>query len=123
VNVLLVALGGAIGSAARYWLGGLVHRFSSPYFPFGTFTVNLVGCFVFGAIVAVSEQRAAVSPAARTFLLIGVLGGFTTFSSFSYETFGLLRDAQFLRATTNVAGQVFLGLLALWAGYHAAGGL
>jgi CrcB protein len=117
VNLVYVAVGGAIGSSARYLLGGFVHRHTSPYFPYGTFAVNVVGCFAFGVVAALAEHRAAVTPAARTFLLIGVLGGFTTFSSFTYETFALVRDAEFLRALVNVAGQVVVGFAALWAGY------
>jgi len=91
MNVLLIALGGSIGAVARYGLAGLVQRFTTPYFPFGTFVVNMVGCFVFGILAGVAEHRFALGPQARAFLLIGVLGGFTTFSSFSFETFQLLR--------------------------------
>ena len=114
-----VAAGGAIGSAARYVLAGLVHRFTSAYFPYGTFAVNMVGCLLFGLIFGLTEQRFAISPTVRAFLLIGVLGGFTTFSSYAFESFQLIRDAQYRRASVNVAGQVVLGLASFWLGYLA----
>jgi fluoride exporter len=113
---LLVALGGAIGSAARYALAGLVHRFASPYFPFGTFAVNVVGCLLFGLVFAISEQRFTLGPQLRSFLLVGVLGGFTTFSSFTFETFQLLRDGELLLAGVNAIGQVVIGLGTFWIG-------
>jgi CrcB protein len=113
---ILVALGGAIGSAARYALAGAVHRYSSPYFPYGTFVVNVLGCLAFGVIFGLSEQRFVVGPAMRAFLLIGVLGGFTTFSSFTFETFQLLRDGEWLLAAANSVGQVLIGLVAFWIG-------
>jgi fluoride exporter len=112
-----VALGGALGAAARYGVAGVVHRFAPAYFPYGTFVVNVTGCFVFGAIFGLSETRFAISPAWRAFLLVGVLGGYTTFSSYAFESFQLFRDAEFLRAGINVCGQVVLGLAAFWAGY------
>lgn len=120
MNVLLVAIGGALGAVSRYGLGGLVHRFTPPDFPYGTFVVNIVGCLVFGVLAGLAEQRFALGPQARAFLLIGVLGGFTTFSSFTFESFQLLRDAEVARAFINIAGQVVIGLAALWAGFVLA---
>jgi CrcB protein len=120
MNVLLIALGGSIGAVARYGLAGLVQRFTTPYFPFGTFVVNIVGCLAFGILAGLAEQRFALGPAARAFLLIGVLGGFTTFSSFSFETFQLLRDAELMRATLNAVGQLAAGVFAMWLGFVLA---
>jgi CrcB protein len=114
-----VAAGGAIGSAARYILAGLVHRYTSAFFPYGTFTVNMVGCLLFGVIFGLTEQRFVISPTLRAFLLIGILGGFTTFSSYAFESFQLIRDAQYLRASVNVVGQAVLGLACFWLGYLA----
>src|SRR5438093_565509 len=74
MNVLLIALGGSIGAVARYGLAGLVQRFTTPYFPFGTFVVNMVGCFVFGILAGVAEHRFGLGARARAFLLIGVRG-------------------------------------------------
>ena len=120
MNVLLVALGGSIGAVARYGLAGLVQRFTTPYFPFGTFVVNVAGCFVFGTLAGVAEHRFALGPQPRAFLLIGILGGFTTFSSFTYETFQLLRDAEIMRASLNAGGQLVVGLIAMWLGFVLA---
>jgi CrcB protein len=114
-----VAAGGAIGSAARYLLAGLVHRFTSAFFPYGTFAVNMIGCLLFGMIFGLTEQRFVISPTLRAFLLIGILGGFTTFSSYAFESFQLIRDAQYLRASVNVVGQAVLGLACFWLGYLA----
>ncbi len=120
MNVFLVGVGGALGAVARYGLGGLVHRYTSPHFPYGTFVVNVSGCLVFGVLAGLAEQRFVLGPQARAFLLIGILGGFTTFSSFTFESFQLLRDAEYARAIANVAGQVLVGLIALWAGFVVA---
>ena len=116
MRVLWVALGGAIGSAARYLLDGAVYRFVPATFPYGTFVVNVTGCLAFGLLLGLVEQRLADGTLARTFVLIGMLGGFTTFSSFTFETLQLLRDGEWLLGTVNATGQVFGGLLALWAG-------
>ena len=115
--LLLVGIGGAIGSVARFILSSFVHRFAIPLFPFGTFAVNFLGCVVFGIIVGLAQERFLLRPDTRAFLLIGVLGGFTTFSTFAFETFELLRDGQFLWAGLNIAGQVTAGIVGLWAGY------
>jgi CrcB protein len=117
--IVVIGLGGAIGAIARYLLGGAVHRLTPGFFPYGTFVVNVVGCVMFGLIIGLAESRLTLGPAGRAFLLIGVLGGFTTFSSFTYESFELLRDGQVIQAAGNVAGQVVLGFMALWAGFIA----
>ncbi len=117
---LVVAVGGAIGATARYALAGFVHRFASPFFPWGTFLVNVSGCFVFGAIAGLAEARGGLSPLARAFLLVGILGGYTTFSSFTFETMELLRGGEMPQAIGNVVGQVTLGLLAFWAAWAMA---
>ncbi|HLG59654.1 MAG TPA: fluoride efflux transporter CrcB [Vicinamibacterales bacterium] len=119
MQLLAIGIGGALGAIARYVLGGAVHRLTPGFFPYGTFVVNVVGCLAFGVIVGLAESRLTVGPVARAFLLIGVLGGFTTFSSFTFETFELLRDGQVMHAAANVAGQVLLGFMALWAGFVA----
>ena len=116
-NLLLIAIGGAFGSVARFLFSTFVLRASGSLFPLGTFAVNLVGCIVFGAIAGAAEQRLPLAPGLRAFLLIGVLGGFTTFSSYAFESFSLVRDGQFLAASVNIVGQVVAGLAGLWAGY------
>ncbi len=121
--MLLIAFGGALGSVCRYGLAAVVQRISSTGFPYGTFVVNVVGCLVFGIIMGAARQRFTLGASARAFLLIGLLGGFTTFSTYNYETFALLQDGESIRALLNAAGQVALGLAALWAGYVAAAAL
>ena len=117
MNLLAIALGGAIGSAARYLLSTFVLRVSGTLFPLGTFIVNLIGCLVFGVIAGATSQRVQISPTVRLFLLTGILGGFTTFSSYAFESFALIRDGQFAWAAINVLGQVAAGLVGVWVGY------
>lgn len=121
INAAIVGLGGFLGALARYGLGGLVHRqLPLSTFPFGTLVVNLLGCFAIGVIAGLAESRQLFGPEFRTFALIGVLGGFTTFSTFGYETFALIRDTEYLRATTNIGLQVIGGLTLVWLGYVLA---
>ena len=120
MNLLLIAIGGAIGSVARYIVSASVLRATGTLFPAGTFIVNLLGCAAFGAIAGAAEQRVPLAPELRAFLLVGVLGGFTTFSSYAFESFALVRDGQFAWASLNLAGQVLAGLIGVWAGYVAA---
>lgn len=118
LNVALVGAGGALGAVARYGVGGLVHRNAAlADFPFGTLAVNLAGCLLIGLGSGLADARQAFTPEARVFLFVGVLGGFTTFSSFGYETIALLRDHEFLRAGLNAGLNVFAGLALVWLGY------
>jgi CrcB protein len=117
LNLLLIAIGGALGSVARYTLSIVILRVSGTLFPLGTFVVNVIGCLVFGAIAGAASQRVQLAPPMRLFLLTGILGGFTTFSSYAFESFTLVRDGQFLWASMNIAGQVIAGLAGMWAGY------
>jgi fluoride exporter len=117
VTLLLVAIGGALGSVARYLFSSFVLRTTGSLLGVGTFAVNLAGCIVFGLIAGAAQQRFALTPRASAFLLICVLGGFTTFSSFEYESLMMLRDGQFLAAAVNLVGQVVAGLIGLWAGF------
>jgi len=118
LHFLLVGCGGFVGAVLRYGVGGLVHRSGAMAgFPFGTLTVNVVGCLLIGAAAAAAETRQLLVPEARLFLMVGVLGGFTTFSTFGYETLALARDGEALRAAVNVVTHVVLGLAAVWAGY------
>jgi fluoride exporter len=117
MQLIAIGLGGAIGAMARYLLGGAVHRLIPGFFPYGTFVVNLLGCVAFGAIAGLAESRFVIGPLGRAFVLIGVIGGFTTFSSFTYETFELVRSGQIWSAAINVVGQVGLGFIGLWAGF------
>jgi CrcB protein len=117
LKVLLVGLGGFIGSISRYLVGGLVHKvFSSTGFPYGTLVVNVFGCLLIGFVVGLVEFKQLFRPEIRLFLLIGVLGGFTTFSTFSYETFALTRDGETLRAGMNVLLHIVVCFGAVWIG-------
>ena len=116
-DVALVALGGAFGSVLRWWLSGVAQRWSGGAFPWGTFAVNLTGSLAIGFVAARALERALVPPAARLFAMVGVLGGFTTFSALSYETLALLRDGQWAAALGYAGGSVVTGVVAAFAGY------
>ena len=116
-KVILIGLAGLIGTLCRYWLSGLVARQYGETFPWGTLVVNVMGCFLAGSLFYLMEERFLVSPTLRSVILIGLLGGFTTFSSFGLQTFTLLRDGEFALAALNVTLSNLLGLLMLWAGY------
>lgn len=117
MTVLYVAIGGAIGSAARFLLAAYISRFTAPASFLSTFSVNITGCLLFGVLAALAERRFVLHPAGRAFLLIGVLGGFTTFSSYTYDTFELMREGAVLRALANALGQVIACFVALWIGF------
>jgi fluoride exporter len=113
--VLLIGAGGFIGSALRYLISLFIQNKVLSTFPFGTFAVNVVGCFLIGAVYALSE-RGNLNAEWRLFLATGILGGFTTFSSFSNETVSMIRDAQYGPALIYVGSSVILGLLATFFG-------
>lgn len=115
-KVLLIGLGGALGAMSRYLLGGWVQRVTGSDLPLGTLAVNVIGCLFIGAIMTLVEDRQVFRPETRLFLVTGILGGFTTFSSFGYETFALLRDGESWFALGNVAANVLLGLAAVIVG-------
>lgn len=122
MNVMLVGTGGFIGAVLRYGLGGLVHReIPLATFPLGTLVVNLLGCLLIGAFAGLVDSRQIFAPEVRVFALIGLLGGFTTFSTFGYETFAMIRDAEYFRVLANVLLHVMLGLGCVWLGYALAG--
>lgn len=119
--ILLVALGGAAGSVARYKLSGwILHHTLDWRFPAGTFAVNVAGCLLAGALAGLAEKHELFTSEARLLLLTGLLGGFTTFSAFGLETMYLLRKGEVLVAGSNVVLSVAAGLLALWLGMGAA---
>ena len=115
-HLLLVMAGGAIGSGARYLLSSAVQSRVGTWFPAGTFTVNLAGCAIFGLVVGLATRPAVITEEARVFLLAGVCGGFTTFSSFAFDTVELVRAGQPWLAFANVALQVLIGTGAVIAG-------
>ena len=125
LSYLLVALGSALGGMARYGAAGLAARLISPTLPRGTLIVNVSGSLIIGflATLAAPDGRLLLPPDARAFLIIGLCGGFTTFSSFSLETLNLARDGEWLWAATNVVGSVLLCLFAVWLGHLGAAAL
>lgn len=116
MKILAIAAGGAAGTLLRYWAGGVIAAATGGTFPWGTMCVNLAGSFIIGFLWAMFET-AAVGPVMRSFALIGVLGGFTTFSSFTLETFSLMRDGQYRLAFLNVTVSVLAGVIMVFAGY------
>jgi CrcB protein len=121
-SYFLVALGGAIGSVGRFWLSGVVADRIGGSFPLGTLAVNISGSFAIGLFAALTEPDGAwlVRPGFREFFMIGVCGGYTTFSSFSLQTLNLVRDGEWLWAGANTILSVALCLLAVWLGHIAA---
>ena len=117
VSVFYVAIGGALGSVSRYLLGVWTQSLSKSLdFPYGTLTVNLLGCFVIGFLSHLAESRGAFTPESRAFIFIGILGGFTTFSSFGNDTLNLLRDGETFNALANIGANVIVGLSLVWLG-------
>lgn len=119
-RLFLIGLAGFIGTIGRYWLSGVVARRYGETFPLGTLLVNLIGCFLVGLLFYLLNERFVVNPTLRTVVLIGFLGGFTTFSSFGLQTFTLLQDGEFGLAALNLTASNFVGLVLVWAGYTLA---
>jgi CrcB protein len=117
LRILLIALGGAVGSVLRYWLSTSVYAVVGRDFPYGTLAVNVVGSFLMGYLAMFFLERfVEVAGEMRSLLLIGLLGGFTTFSAFSIETLALFENGEVLRAGLNIALSIILCLTAVWAG-------
>jgi fluoride exporter len=117
-NYFLVFAGGGLGAALRYWVSGIVHGRFGGGFPLGTLSVNVLGCIAIGLLMSLLEERFLVYPGLRIFLTVGVLGGFTTFSSFSYETIAMLREGQFFYSGVNIAASLGACLCGTWIGLH-----
>jgi len=118
VQMLWVGAGGFLGASLRYALGGFVHRMlPQATFPWGTLTVNITGCFAIGVLAGLAETRHMMGPQLRLFLLVGLLGGFTTFSTFGNETYMLLRNGESQKALASVLISVFCGIGTAWLGH------
>jgi fluoride exporter len=120
VKLFLIGLAGFIGTLGRYWLSGVVARRYGQTFPLGTLAVNLIGCFLVGLLFYLMQERYLVNQNVRTIILIGLLGGFTTFSSLGLQTFTLLQDNEIALATLNLVASNVLGLFLVWVGYSLA---
>jgi CrcB protein len=120
-QLLLLLLGGALGTGCRYFLSAWIYSVvRAPVFPYGNFVINVSGSFLIGVLAELLESRWLVSPAIRIALLTGVLGGYTTFSSFAFETYGLLRDGELVVALAYAGGSLLAGLAAVWLGVRLA---
>ena len=115
-KIVLIALAGACGTLCRYWISGLVYDVMGRDFPWGTWAVNITGCFLFGLVWILSEERGLLSAQARILILTGFMGAFTTFSTFIFESGGILDDGQWFKLALNLAGQNVVGFAALYLG-------
>ena len=120
-----VAIGGALGTTARYWLSGVVARSVGETFPWGTLVINVTGSFIIGFFGALTgpDGRVFVGSTARQFVMVGMCGGYTTFSSFSLQTLNLMNDGEWLQAGANIGLSVLLCMIAVWAGAVLAGSI
>jgi fluoride exporter len=123
-TLLAVAAGGALGSIARFWLAAVVTALTGPRFPWGTLLINVLGSFVIGLVAALTltPERVGMHPDLRVFLMVGVCGGFTTFSAFSLQTLELLQAGDALPAAGYILGSVAFCLAAVWCGWLAGKG-
>ena len=115
-KILWLAAAGAVGTLARYWLAGFVQRAHESTFPWGTLVVNASGCFAFGLVWTLAEERLLIGGETRAIVLVGFMGAFTTFSTFAFETAAMLRDANWLPAAANLLAHNGLGLVAFFLG-------
>jgi len=111
-KTLLICLAGALGTLARYWLSGAVYGLLGRDFPWGTSVVNILGCFLFGLVWVMSEERGILPPSYRIIVLVGFMGAFTTFSTFIFESAELARTSEWLRLGLNMLGQNIVGFAA-----------
>lgn len=123
MRAVLVGVAGFFGAISRYWLDGLVSRLTGGQFPWGTFVVNVSGCFAIGFLTALLTGKVLPHPMVRTAVLVGFIGAYTTFSTFAYETVQLARGGAFLMALANVSASVVVGLVAAWGGIMLADAL
>lgn len=119
-RLLLIGFAGFAGTLLRYWISGEIARRYGETFPLGTLVVNALGCFIIGFLFYFFYERALGSPVLRTAVFIGLLGGFTTFSSYGLQTFTLLRDGELFFALLNVAASNVVCLVLVWLGYSLA---
>lgn len=121
LTVLYVAAGGAVGTVFRYWCSGVVAQAFGETFPFGTLVVNVTGSVLIGMVAVLTgpDGRILMAPELRQLIMVGLFGGFTTFSSFSLQTLALLQDGEWLLATANIGLSVGLCLLGVWLGFAA----
>ena len=115
-NLLIIGIGGFIGAVLRYIISGFFYDLYGDKFPYGTLAVNIIGCLALGFFITLAEGKFIISPQMRSFAAIGVLGAFTTFSTFSFETLALLQNELYTSAFLNILISVIVGIFAVWAG-------
>ena len=116
LNILIIGIGGFIGAILRYLLSGYFYNLYGNKFPYGTLAVNIIGCLILGFFITLAEGKFIVSPQIKSFVAIGLLGAFTTFSTFSFETLVLLQRELYISAFLNIFISISAGLLAVWLG-------
>ncbi len=116
MKILLIAMAGAVGTLARYWLAGFVQGASGGDFPWGTFAANMAGCLLFGLVWSMAEERFLISPGVRTIVLTGFMGAFTTYSTYTFETAQFIRDSEWVLAIGNIALQNTTGVVFMLLG-------
>jgi len=119
-KLIVVALGGAIGATARYWLGNLINSRLPMQFPLGTFVINVTGSFIIGFFMTLVSQRLTVHPNWRLLIAVGFVGAYTTFSTFEFETLKLIEEGSVVSAALNVVLSFVVGFIAVWLGVTAA---
>ncbi|HEY7182461.1 MAG TPA: fluoride efflux transporter CrcB [Blastocatellia bacterium] len=119
-KLIMVALGGAIGASARYWLGSLINSRLPIQFPLGTFVINVTGSFIIGFFLTLVTQRITVHPNWRLLIAVGFVGAYTTFSTFEFETLKLIEEGSVVSAALNVVLSLIVGFIAVWLGVTAA---
>lgn len=116
-RLVLLAVAGAMGTLCRYWLGDIVQRLCGPAFPWGTLTINVIGCLLFGFVWSLANERMLISPQARIVILTGFMGAFTTFSTYAFESAQMLKDTEWQRALANIALENVVGIAAVFVGF------
>ena len=113
----IVFIGSGIGGSLRYWLSSLIHKYAPPYFPFGTFVINILGSLILGWMIFGLDEKDLINPSLKLFIGIGFCGGFTTFSTFSLETFNLMKNGEILLAGLNILLSVIISLIGIYIAY------
>ena len=117
---IYIALGGSLGSIARYWVGSAIASRLGTKFPYGTFVINITACVIIGFSLTYLNKRAGLNPAWRFLVPIGFVGAYSTFSTYEWETLSTIRSGAFLEASLYAFGSLFLGLVAVWVGIAIA---
>ena len=117
MNFLIVAIGAGLGGGFRYLLSGIVQRLLPAFFPYGTLVVNIIGSVILGFLIFGFDEKSLLHPSVRLFIGVGFCGGLTTFSTFSFETFNLIRDTEFFLAGINIFANVIITLAGIYIGY------